>query len=368
MIVRELRFSGFRNLQAGCWKPSPGVNILYGDNGQGKTNLLEACWLFTGSRSFRGAKDAEMLQFGAKEAKISLDFFAGGREQTAEITIRQRRQASLNGLKLSSAAKLSGVLCGVAFSPAHLSLVKEGPEGRRRFVDSAYCQLQPSYVGKLAELQKVLIQRNAFLRQMRESRAYDPESRSLLELWNQTMAVAGARVTLARQAYIQQLEPLAAEIYAGLSGGREKLKIFWYSPAYEQGSTAAQVAAVWMQLLKQAQAADGAAGFSTVGPHREDMHITLNDRPVRIYGSQGQQRSAVLALKIAEAMLLQRVSGEPPVAFLDDVMSELDLSRQNYILHHIEGWQVFITCCEPSASLKDMGGHIFNIKQGVLFE
>ncbi len=365
MLVRKLEFEGFRNLHSGQWTPSEGVNILYGDNAQGKTNLLEACWLFTGARSFRGAKEREMVGFDADHAALLMDFYAAEREQQACITIDQRRQVTLNGVKLPSAARLAGHFCGMVFSPTHLSLLKDGPDGRRRFVDSAYCQLRPAYVASMAEFHKVLAQRNAFLKQAQNMPQTDT---AMLEIWNHSLAVAGARITVARQHYIDRLQPIAQEIYAGLSGGRESLSLSWESPAWEMGATPAEIAARWMDMLNEATRADCAAGFTTVGPHREDLTILLDGNPARIYGSQGQQRSVVLALKLAEATLLEEVIGEPPVAFLDDVMSELDVSRQDYILNHIHRWQVFITCCEPSSALRMQAGKVFYIKQGVLSE
>ncbi len=368
MFVNKLTAQKFRNLHPTQWTPCAGVNILAGDNAQGKTNLLEACWLFTGGKSFRGAKDREMIAFGEEKATLALDFTAGGRQQEATITIENRRQVTINGVKLPSAARLAGRFCGVVFSPTHLSLIKDGPEGRRRFVDSAYCQLHPAYVNALAEHAKVLTQRNTFLRRLEEGGRLTDEQAELLSLWNHSLAVAAARVTAARCRYIEKLQPLAAEIYHGLSGGREQLTLRWESAAYEDGATPAQIAAVWANLFSGATRADCAVGFSTVGAHREDLDIRLDGVPARIYGSQGQQRSAVLALKLAEATLLQEITDEPPVAFLDDVMSELDVSRQDYILNHIDGWQVFISCCEPSAALRLTAGKVFQIKQGVISE
>ncbi len=368
MLVCKLTAAGFRNLHPTQWKPCAGVNILAGDNAQGKTNLLEACWLFTGAKSFRGAKDKEMIAFGTDRAALTLDFYAGGRDQQAEIAIETRRQVTLNGVKLPSAARLAGKFCGVVFSPAHLSLIKDGPEGRRRFVDSAYCQLHPAYVATLAEHAKVLTQRNTFLRRLEEGGQMTAEQSELLALWNHSLAIAAARVTAARCRYIERLQPLAAAIYDGLSGGREQLTLEWGTPAFEPGITPAQIAANWATLLDGATRADRAAGFSTVGAHREDLDIRLDGVPARVFGSQGQQRSAVLALKLAEASLLQDITDEPPVAFLDDVMSELDVSRQDYILNRIDGWQVFISCCEPSAALRLTAGKVFQIKQGVISE
>ena len=166
-----------------------------------------------------------------------------------------------------------------------------------------------------------------------------------------------------------KLEPIAAEIYAGLSGGKERLTLTWETPvAADKGTPLADIAEMWRQQLVAARRADLAAGFTTVGPHREDLSLQIDGLSVKSFGSQGQQRSAVLALKLAEASLLQEVVGETPVVFLDDVMSELDPSRQDYILNHIEGWQVFITCCEPSTALQNTAAKVFHVKQGVITE
>lgn len=367
MIVRELTFDGFRNLHPGQWTPCGGVNILSGENGQGKTNLLEACWLFTGSRSFRGAKDREMVGLHAEQARLSMGFTAAGREQEAAITIKARRQVTLNGVSQPSAARLAGHFCGVVFSPAHLSLIKDGPDSRRRFVDAAYCQLRPGYVGTVSEYHQALVQRNAFLRQCADRGVFGASEEEQLTLWDDALAAVGARVTLARHRYIQKLMPLAAAVYDGLSGGREQLTLRWLSPALTEDAFPEAIAQGWREQLRLARRADRAAGFSTVGPHRDDLEICLDGMAARTYGSQGQQRSAVLALKLAEATVLQEVTGEPPVAFLDDVLSELDVSRQDYILNHIHGWQVFITCCELTAALRMTAGEVFQIKQGVLY-
>ena len=366
MRVTELTFEGFRNLHPGRWNPDEGVNILYGDNAQGKTNLLEACWLFTGGRSFRGAKDAEMVAFGADAAKLTLAFEAGGREQDASITIRQRRSVSLNGVSLTSASKLAGTFCGVVFSPTHLSLIKDGPDERRRFIDSACCQLKPTYVATLTEYQKALTQRNAFLKQCRESGIFGAQENDLLDVWDTTLAVAAARLTAVRRRYVERLQPIARQVYDGLSRGREFFSLAWETPVV--GATLAEMAEEWLTALRQARRADLAVGYATVGPHRDDLAVLVDGQPARVYGSQGQQRSAVLALKLAEAALLEQVTGEPPVAFLDDVMSELDVFRQDYILNHIRDWQVFITACEPSAALRMKAGKAFQIKQGVIIE
>lgn len=358
MQIRRLETDGYRNLEAGAFIPSPDVNILYGDNGQGKTNLLEAIWLFTGGRSFRGAKDAELTAFDREAASLSLTFIAGGREQEAAIAIRKRRSAVLNGIAQPAASRLAGVFCAVVFSPVHLSLIKDGPEGRRRFLDAAYCQLRPGYVSTLSEYHRALIQRNALLRQMRRENGPFSLYEDLLDAWDARLGQAGTRVEAARAAYVRKIQPLAAGIYDGLSRGKETLSLAMTGSQEDPASLP--------QRLRRARAADIAAGFTTVGPHRADLEVRINGKSGRAFGSQGQQRSAVLALKLAEASLLKEVTGEQPVALLDDVMSELDVSRQDYILNHIEGWQVFITCCDPFAVRRLAGGRTFHMEAGRL--
>ena len=368
MRIEQIELKNYRNYREADIRPCEGITIFLGDNAQGKTNILEAVYLCCTGRSHRTSHDRELIRSGEEAAGVHVrcQRADGGHDVEIRLSQSERRVVKVAGQPVSRSGELMGHVTGVLFSPEDLRMVKDGPQERRRFVDGAYCQLMPGYVGKLTDFQRVLVQRNALLRQMTEPGRDTPADREMLELWNHTMAAAGARVTVARSLYCEKLQPLAAEIYSGLSGGREQLKLLWQSPAYEAGMSPPEVAARWMELLRQAEKADRRAGFSTEGPHREDLDLTLDGASVRSFGSQGQQRSAVLALKMAEAALLQEVTEEPPVAFLDDVMSELDVSRQEYILNHIHGWQVFITGCEPSAALRMTAGKVFHIKQGVI--
>ena len=365
MRVTKLCANGFRNLAPTEIRPVDGVNLFCGANAQGKTNLLEALWLFTGGRSFRGAKDAELVGFGQEKATLSLDFFAGERDQTATITVSPRRTAVLNGVELGAATKLAGRFCGIVFSPMHLSLIKEGPDNRRRFLDAAYCQLRPAYSGTLAAYTRTLTQRNALLRDMRQGLA--PGADELLAVFDTQLAMQGARLIRVRGAYLSHIAPMAAAIYDGLSRNKERLAL-QYLPAgnFAWNTSFEEVYAALEKALHEARAADLAAGFSTVGPHRDDFEVTINDLSARVYGSQGQQRSVVLALKLAEAEALREVTEEAPVALLDDVMSELDEWRQDYLLNHLTDEQVFITCCEPSSVMRMAGGARFHVAGGVI--
>lgn len=361
MKVTRLTTGGFRNLAGEEFSPVDGVNILYGENGQGKTNVLEALWLFTGGRSFRGARDAELLTIGQESARLCLQFEAFSRTQQADITLNPRRHAVLNGVKLPSASRLAGRFCGIVFCPAHLRLIQDGPSERRRFIDAAYCQLRPGYGDVLSAYQRTLEQRNALLRDRRRMDGW----RELLEIYNDRLAVAGARLVRVRGAYLAHIAPRAEEIYDGLSSGRERLALR-YLPSGDipWDAPETQVREALRAALSDATAADEAAGHSTVGPHRDDFETTINEKSARIFGSQGQCRSAVLALKLAEADALREVIGEPPVALLDDVMSELDERRQDYLLNHMADGQVFITCCEPSAVLRLAKGGRFRVENG----
>lgn len=363
MQVSRLSYSGFRNLKNGEFTPCAGVNVITGENAQGKTNLLEAIWLFTGGKSFRQAKDKELVAFEQEQGRLELDFFAAGRQQQAIIDIDGRRKARLNGVPQSSTARLAGVFCGVVFSPVHLSLIKGGPQERRRLMDAAYCQLRPSYVKALSDYSRVLAQRNALCK----AGSVGPGADELFDLWDRQLAETGCLLIHARRLYLKRMTPEARRIYGGLSAGREDFDLEYRSTVpLKEGYTAADIAAAMYTELRLKRREDLTAGFTTVGPHRDDLDVLIDGRCARSFGSQGQQRSAVLAMKLAEATLLQEVTKEKPVALLDDVMSELDLSRQDYILNHIRDWQVFITCCDSTAILKLVNGQEYHMKNGVL--
>ena len=292
MQVTRLEYEGFRNLKNGVFEPCEGVNVIAGENAQGKTNLLEAIWLFTGSKSFRQAKDKEMIAFDGEHSRLHMEFSAGGRQQTAQIDIHGRRKATLNDIPQSSATKLAGVFCGVVFSPAHLSLIKGGPQERRRLMDAAYCQLRPAYVKTLTDYAQILAQRNALCKAGSNGAGAD----ELFDLWDRQLAQAGCLMIHARRLYLKRMTPEARRIYHGLSGGREDFDLQYVSTIpLTEGQTAAEIATTLYGELKAHRAADLAAGFTTVGPHRDDLDVLINGHSARQFGSQGQQRSAVLA-------------------------------------------------------------------------
>ena len=364
MIITALEWTHCRNLVGGRMKPDSGVNIICGDNAQGKTNLLELMWIYTGGRSFRGARDAELIGLDSPRAESRMNFSAGGRDQSAQIELYDgRRHCMLNEIPKKSAAGMVGGFCAVIFAPVHLSLVKDGPAERRRFLDAAICQTRPAYAALLARYHRTVEQRNAVLKD------YDrhPALRDTLPEWDKQTAQLAAAVTAERLRYLRKLQPAAEETYFGISSSRERLTLTYrcaegLTPSDDPNELTERMRGALMQSLS----VDRHVGFTTVGPHRDDFSIDINGLSARSYGSQGQQRSAVLALKLGEAAVLADAIGEPPVILLDDVLSELDSARQDYLLNRMAGRQVFITCCEPTPVLRLRGGRVFRMERGIL--
>lgn len=333
--------------------PGGGMNVIFGENAQGKTNLLEAVWLFTGAKSFRAARDSVFTRFGAEKGVCEMVFETGGTEYTARMEFSDKRTAFLNETALKSPSGLAGSFSAVVFSPADLALVSDGPAERRRFLDLAIGQLYPNYIALLREYSRAVMQRNQTLRDYR----YDASLSVMLDIFEEELAEKGARLISLRRRYLERLKDYAPEIYTGLSGGREQ-----FSVQYRCCCEGEELA----ERLRAARRDDSMTGFTSAGPHRDDIELTVDGLSARSYGSQGQRRSAALAVKLAQAEVICAVSGEYPVCLLDDVMSELDPGRQNYILNHIRGWQSFLTCCDPSdfAGLKN--GSSFEIRNGAL--
>lgn len=365
MRIESLSIQGFRNIAQMEFLPCSGTNIIYGDNAQGKTNLLEAVWLFSGAKSFRGAKDSEYVGFGRDHASLNLQFQADNRSQTASIVYSpDQRAVQLNEIKQDRIGKLAGIFCTVVFSPDHLSLVKDGPEKRRRMIDASLCQAYPKY-GKILEgYEKTLRQRNRLLKDI----PYHSSLLDTLDTWDQNLLEYGAYITRMRARYVARLAGLAAEVYDGISKGREEFAAV-YQPSFGgsvDGFEKGDFRNALEKAIKTARPDDIRLGSSTMGPHRDDIGIDVAGVSARAYGSQGQQRSCILALKLAECQILAERSGEPPVVLLDDVMSELDDHRRSYLLNQLTSRQVLITCCDASAFADLADGQVFHLHGGAL--
>lgn len=342
MKVLSLKTENYRNLAAKEYFPGGGVNIICGENGLGKTNLIESIWLFTGCRSFRSVRDKDVVRFDCDEAKLKMEFFSGNRNKEAEIKIDEKRHITLNGIALPSGRKMMGEFTAVVFTPLHLSIVKEGPEERRKFIDIAISQLRPNYAKTLLEYTKALAQRNATLRAARDN----PAMLAMLDIWDMELAKKGAVIIDSRINYLDALKNHACTAYDEISSGKETLGLTYKEYARDKARGKKEIAESLLKALYEKRESDVERCITSVGAHREDFSIDLSGKSARLFGSQGQQRSAALSLKLAEANIISQVTAEEPVILLDDVFSELDPQRQKYVVSHFENRQVFITCCD----------------------
>ncbi len=351
MILKRLNCQNFRNLAEFSLEPCEEMNVICGENAQGKTNILEAIWLFTGAKSFRGAKDSAFIKFGEEKAFCEINFISGGIENEAKLLIDEKRNAVLNNNKLKSPSLLAGHFNAIIFSPIDLRLVTDGPSVRRRFLDTAIGQLYPSYIELLKEYLRAITQRNKIIKDLR----FDSTLDVLLDVFEEEIAVKGAKLTALRKKYISTLNKYLPKLYSGISGGKEELQTDYISVCNENELK---------EILKDKRKEDMFTGVTSVGPHRDDIKFKINGISARTYGSQGQKRSVALSLKLAEGEVIKNIVGECPVLLLDDIMSELDPSRQEFILNHIKGMQTFLSCCDPSNFKNLKAGKIFNIKEG----
>lgn len=362
MIIKKLQFEGFRNLNDGFIEPHSDVNVIFGANAQGKTNLLEAIWLFSGNRSFRNARDVDFINIDKDFSVIKIDFFSEGRDQTAEIIFNKgKKEIKINGIKQTSASSLMGKIRAVVFSPEHLSLIKNGPSERRKFIDSAICQIKPSYSQALSNYNKILANRNALLKDI----PYHSQLLDTLDIWDLRIAAVGASVEKMRLHYVERLCEIAKRYHFGISDGKEEIQIEYNCGfTVDNSESSENIRDIILENLTKSRKSDIKDGFTGFGPHRNDIDIFINSRPVKSFGSQGQQRSCVLSMKIAEAELLKTASDEDPIILLDDVLSELDSKRQEFLLNKISDRQVFISCCEKASVERLSCGRLFKVECG----
>lgn len=348
MKLTRLRLYDFRNYAALSLELDPGVNLIVGENAQGKTNLLEAAWYLSIGRSFRTAKTQELIRFGCDFADLYADVFSQGREQSIRAVLfsgRRPRQLYLGGVKQKSAANLPGVLTTVLFCPEDLLVLKGGSQPRRRLIDNALCQLRPGYAAALAEYNRLLDSKIRILKDYREK----PDLLAPLPEYNYRLAQVGSLVICHRARYLDALGQTAAAYHKAFSAGRENLSLQYHTVSTVTDPFAERKT-VFEQILEHQEAhyrAELDAGQCLTGPHKDDFDAMLDAVPVKAFGSQGQTRTAAISLKLAERELLRRDTGEEPVLLLDDVLSELDAARQDFVLNQITSGQVLITCCEP---------------------
>lgn len=351
MRVKKLNLKNFRNIENIEIIPCEGMNVICGENAQGKTNILESIWLFTGAKSFRSTKDNLFIRFGEENAKATLLFMGEGIEKEAEINIKEKRTASLNGNNLKSPSMLAGSFNAIIFSPNDLRLVTDGPSVRRKFLDLAIGQIFPGYIEILRKYTRAVTQRNQLIKEYK----YDSTVSIMLDVFEDEIALNGAKIINYRQRYINKLNEFLPKVYSGISCGKEVLDTSYIC------NTAGEDL---KDALLYGRKEDMYSATTSAGPHRDDIEFKINEINARNFGSQGQKRSVALSLKLAEAEVIKENVGECPVFLLDDIMSELDPNRQNFILNHIEGMQTFLTCCDPDNVKNLKAGKIFNISEG----
>ncbi len=353
MHLTEITLRNFRNYEFASLEFDPGVNLIVGDNAQGKTNLLEAIGYLGSGKSFRAQRTAEMVRFGADFADITGNVFSQERNQTLRWVLfgaSRPRQIFRNGAKKKTAGEISGVLPTVLFCPEDLMILKSGAAQRRRLGDHALCQLRPNYDAALTEYHRILDQKSRILKDHFE----DPALLEILPEYNTRLCQVGALLISYRARFYDSLGKAAAVYHDQFSGGAEE-----FSLQYRTVSTVRDPFASISQLTEDLQnhlqshyRAELETAQCLTGPHKDDFDVALSGIDLKAYGSQGQTRTAVISLKLAQRELMGRDSGEEPVLLLDDVLSELDAGRQDFVLNQILSGQVFITCCEPGRFTK----------------
>lgn len=333
MIVKSIDLKNFRNYEIEHIEFDNNTNIFYGDNAQGKTNILEAIFLSGTSKSHKGSKDFEMISFDNEEAHIKTIITRKDIDYRIDMHIKKNKAKgiAINGVPVKKALDLYGVVNIIFFSPEDLNIIKNGPSGRRKFMDMVLCQLNKVYANNLINYNKTIDQRNKLLKDI----YYNPSLKDTLDIWDSQIVKFGSEIISKRKEFIEKLNYIISPIHSKLSGGKEQLTIS-YEPSVEVNN--------FEKELTNYRERDIKVKATEIGPHRDDVVFMINGIDIRKYGSQGQQRTTALSLKLAEIELVKEITGDNPILLLDDVLSELDSNRQNYLLNSINDVQTIITC------------------------
>ncbi|MCI8287979.1 MAG: DNA replication/repair protein RecF [Lachnospiraceae bacterium] len=348
MVIKSIELAGYRNYDFLVMQFDRGTNILYGDNAQGKTNILEAIFMAATTKSHKGSKDREIVNFDREEGHIRTFLEKEGVETRVDMHLRKTKSKgiAIDGQKIKKAADLLGLCNVVFFSPEDLGIIKNGPVERRRFVDMELCQLDSFYLYNLNHYNKIVNQRNKLLKDM----YMNPSLKETLGIWDMQLVSFGSKIIERRKLFVEQLNDIIYDIHRKLSGDREKL-IIHYEPDVEIEE--------FEQKLRHNQDRDIKSKITSTGPHRDDFSFMIENVDIRRYGSQGQQRTAALSLKLSEIELVKKITKDNPILLLDDVLSELDSNRQNYLLNSIGDIQTIITC----TGLEEFVNHRFEINR-----
>lgn len=359
MIIKSIELQNFRNYEDLNISFDEGTNIFYGDNAQGKTNILEAVYLSGTTKSHKCSKDKEMIRFGEQEAHIRTVVVKKDKEYQIDMHLKNNRSKgiAINKVPIKKASELFGILNMVFFSPEDLNIIKNGPAERRRFLDSELCQLDKIYLSDLTTYNKILNQRNKLLKDM----VYRPDLKDTLSVWDMQLVETGRKIIRRRKQFVDELNEIVHDIHYRISGEKEDL-LLQYEPSIEDIFFEDELFRVKERDMRQC--------MTSVGPHRDDLLFSIGEVDIRKFGSQGQQRTSALSLKLSEIELVKRSIHDTPVLLLDDVLSELDSNRQNYLLNSIHDTQTLITCTGLDEFVKNRFhiNKIFKVVQGTVEE
>ncbi len=351
MYIKNIKLLNFRNYEEQEINLNPCINVFYGNNAQGKTNIIESIFLCSIGKSFRTSKEKELIKFNKEISSVYLEYQKSDREGSIKVDLNDKKNIFINGIKIKKLSELLGNLNIVIFTPDDIQILKEGPSKRRRFLDIMISQLRPNYIHYLNLYNKTLEQRNNYLKQIK----LENKPQEMLEIWDEKLAEYGEKIYSYRYEFMEKIKNKINLIHSKITEEKEILKIEYESNCSNKEE--------YLKLLKERRNLDIIKGFTTKGIHRDDFMIYINDELVNVYGSQGQNRTVVLSLKIAEMQVIYDEIGEYPILLLDDFMSELDEKRRKNFLEYIENTQVIITCTDKIENLqKDM--KIFQVKKG----
>ena len=355
MIAESLNLYNFRNYKQDKINFGEEVNIIYGDNGMGKTNILEAVYYFSYGRSFRSS-GREVIKEGEKESRIALDFFNKERKYQGEIKFLsgKRKEIYLNEIELKKTSQLLGNFICVLFTPDEMNIIKGMPEVRRKFCDSAIMPLRPQFIKELIKYRNIINQKTALLK----SKSYET-----LDIWNEKLSESGSRIMMMRSSYIDRIREKAKEIQKEISDGREELDIV-YNSSVKMGEEIEKTKENFIKKLGEYKEKEKENYFCMAGIHRDEIEFLINGKSAKNYASQGQIRTAVLSLKSAQMEIIKEETGSYPVMLLDDILSELDKKRRDFLTSQIKGKQIIITCTDIENSFKNDNSNIIQIKDG----
>ncbi len=355
MWIKKIKIKNFRNYEEQEIYFNKNINLFYGENAQGKTNIIAAIYLCSLGKSFRAKKDSEMIKLNKENAIIEIEYEKSDRDGKIKIELNNKKNIYINGIKIKKLSELLGNINIVLFNPDDINILKGGPQNRRRFLDVMISQLRPNYMHLLSLYLKTIEQRNKYLRQIKE----EHKDEKMLDIWDEKLADYATKICEYRIEFIEKIKEKLKNIHNNITNEKEKIKLDYITECREKKE--------YLLLLKERRKLDIIKGFTTKGIHRDDFMIYINNKEINIYGSQGQNRTAMLSLKLSELKVIYDEIGEYPILLLDDFMSELDSNRRKNFLENIENTQVIITGTEK-LDIEKLNYLEYNVSNGKIIE